>query len=92
MSRGRERKFERVGDLAIGAEPGAVYAGRSTIVNLYGEQLDLIHVISRHAGGEIRGYVSLEGGPWLLRHPNYTGDWPEMDRAVEATCGITVSS
>lgn len=41
----------------------------------------IVHVISRPAGGEIRGYV-LIAGKLHLRLPNYAGDWPELDVAV----------
>lgn len=41
----------------------------------------IVHVISRPAGGEIRGYVLINGALYL-RLPNYAGDWPELDAAV----------
>jgi hypothetical protein len=41
----------------------------------------LVHVISRPAGGEIRGYVLIEG-KLHMRLPNHAGDWPELDAAV----------
>lgn len=41
----------------------------------------LVHVISRPAGGEIRGYVLIDG-KLHLRLPNYAGNWPELDAAV----------
>ncbi len=41
----------------------------------------LVHVISRPARGEIRGYV-LIAGRLHLRLPNYAGDWPELDAEV----------
>lgn len=42
----------------------------------------VVHVVSRPAGGEIRGYV-LIAGVLHLRLPNYAGEWPELDAAVE---------
>lgn len=41
----------------------------------------LVHVISRPAHGEIRGYVLIDGR-LHLRLPNYAGDWPALDAAV----------
>lgn len=41
-----------------------------------------VHVLSRHAGGEIRGYELEVGGELLLAYPCYTGIWPEMDAEV----------
>lgn len=41
----------------------------------------LVHVISKPAGGEIRGYVLIDGR-LHMRLPNYAGDWPELDAAV----------
>lgn len=41
----------------------------------------IVHVVSRPAGGEIRGYVLIDG-TLHLRLPNYAGDWPELDAAV----------
>ena len=41
-----------------------------------------IHVMSAHAGGEIRGYELEVGGELLLAYPCYTGIWPEMDAEV----------
>lgn len=47
------------------------------------EPVRWVHVMSRPAGGEIRGYALVEG-ELRLRLPNYSGDWPEMDAAVRA--------
>ncbi|MGE0444537.1 MAG: hypothetical protein AB7P99_04860 [Vicinamibacterales bacterium] len=41
----------------------------------------IVHVMSKPAGGEIRGYLLIDGR-LHLRLPSYTGDWPEMDAAV----------
>lgn len=42
-----------------------------------------VHVMSEHAGGEIRGYELEAGGKLLLAYPCHTGLWPEMDAEVE---------
>lgn len=49
----------------------------------------IVHIISKPAGGEIRGYVRI-GNALHLRLPNYAGDWPELDAAVERRLGATV--
>lgn len=41
-----------------------------------------VHVMSSPAGGEIRGYVLIKGA-LHLRLPNYAGEWPELNTAVE---------
>lgn len=41
-----------------------------------------VHVMSAHAGGEIRSYELAENGGLLLAYPCYTGLWPEMDAEV----------
>lgn len=85
-------KAINVGELAIG-EPGAIYLMRSEIDDR-GEPKELLHVISRAAGGESRGYWRLKDGAdrgWRVRHPNYTGDWPEMDQAVADLIGEPVN-
>lgn len=47
-------------------------------------KLRWVHVISKPAGGEIRGYAIVEGENVLrIRLPNYRGDWPELDNAVQ---------
>lgn len=79
-----------LGNLTLeGAEPGAIYLLKSSIsCRAYG-QIDLLHVMSKPAGGEIRGYQrpSDSAEPWTVRTPNYTGCWPEMDAAVTALTG-----
>lgn len=42
-----------------------------------------VHVMSAHAGGEIRGYELETDGRLLLAYPCSTGLWPEMDHEVE---------
>lgn len=51
----------------------------------------LVHVVSRPAGGEIRGYI-LIGNSLHLRLPSYAGDWPELDAAVARRLGKAVRS
>jgi len=46
------------------------------------EKYRLVHVISKPAGGEIRGYVMTGDGSLRMVGPNYRGDWPELDAAV----------
>lgn len=50
-----------------------------------------LSVMSRVAGGEIRGYERVEDGPWLPSSPCYTGEWSAMDREVERRRGITIA-
>jgi hypothetical protein len=47
-------------------------------------------VISKRAGGEIRGYALLEDGRLIVRTPAYTGAWHEVDRLVERVVGCRV--
>lgn len=54
-----------------------------------GDRLSYVHIISKHAGGEIRGYV-IHAGRLKLRLPCYTAEWPEMDRAVSEALGLPV--
>lgn len=49
-----------------------------------------VHVISKRAGGEIRGYSLLEDGRLIIGTPCYTGEWPEMDALVERIVGDRV--
>lgn len=57
---------------------------------LYGCSFQTVHVISRPAGGEIRGYIQIDGGALLLRTPAYPPDWPELDCAVSEELGVPV--
>ncbi len=41
----------------------------------------VVHVISRWAGGEIRGYL-VHAGELTVRQPCYSGEWPELDALV----------
>ena len=58
----------------------------------YGPEIPIrvVHVMSRPAGGEIRGYVLVDG-ELRLRIPCYTGHWPEMDAAVSRHIGASVA-
>lgn len=60
----------------------AAFAGCNGIK--YDAPIRFVHVVSKPAGGEIRGYVLTEDGVLRGRVPCYTGDWPEIDAAVLA--------
>lgn len=85
---------EHVGDLAIdGVDPGAVYLLRSSVeAHMCYEARDLLHVMSRYSGGEVRGYERPAGSsePWRVRLPAHEGHWPEVDRAVATLTGERV--
>lgn len=49
-----------------------------------GEPIRFVHVMSKPAGGEIRGYVLTRDGELRLRLPCYSGRWEAMDLAVLA--------
>lgn len=49
-----------------------------------------VHVISKRAGGEIRGYALLDDGRLIIRIPSYTGAWHELDQLVERIVGARV--
>lgn len=51
--------------------------------------VQIVHIMSPHVGGEIRGYV-LCRGRLHPRTPCYTGQWPELDQAVAEHVGATV--
>ena len=57
---------------------------------MVGEKVRGVHVMSRHAGGEIRGYVLDADGGLRLRGPCYTGRWESMDEEVAAILGARV--
>lgn len=85
---------ERLGNLDIdGVEPGAVYLLRSSVeAHMCYEARDILHVMSRYSGGEVRGYERPAGssGPWWVRLPAREGHWPEVDRAVARLTGERV--
>lgn len=84
----------RVGNLTVdGAKLGMLYVLRSEVNCRFGGELELLHVMSVPAGGEIRGYQRPRGksdAAWTVRQPCYTGDWPEVDAAVAALVGGAV--
>lgn len=51
------------------------------------EYVRWVHLMSRHSGGEIRGYALVEGR-LHVRLPDYVGPWPEMDTAVARALGV----
>lgn len=59
------------------------YVGRT----IKDDKVRVVHVLSKHAGGEIRGYVITDDGVLRLRLPCYTGAWPALDEAVRSRVG-----
>lgn len=57
---------------------------------LVGHKVRGVHVMSRHVGGQIRGYVLDETGGLRLAGPCYTGEWPEMDAEVARVLGAAI--
>ena len=51
-----------------------------------------VHVMSRPAGGEIRGYIFDGDNRLRIRQPNYHGHWPELDLAVAKRTGAEVAA
>jgi len=51
--------------------------------------IQVVHVMSPHVGGEVRGYMIVDG-ELRLRLPAYSGAWTEMDEAVSAHLGMPV--
>lgn len=49
----------------------------------------MVHVMSRPAGGEIRGYALVDGVAYL-RLPVTPREWGEVDDAVAAALGVEV--
>ena len=49
-----------------------------------------IHVMSRPAGGEIRGYISIDGSPLYLRTPASPLEWNALDLEVSRRLGLPV--
>lgn len=56
----------------------------------YGDEAAYVRIISKHRGGQIRGYVQ-HNGRLLLQGPDYCGQWPELDSSVERALGIPVA-
>ena len=84
----------RVGDLKLdGVDPGDVYVLASSVrAHMSYLDRDLLHVMSKHRGGEIRGYERPLGSdkPWSVRPPHYEGHWPEVDQAVADLTGEAI--
>lgn len=59
-------------------------------VQAAGEPCRTVHVVSRPAGGEIRGYIQISEGALLLRTPAYPLDWPELDEQMSVRMGLPV--
>lgn len=55
-----------------------------------GDEYMVIHVISKPAGGEVRGYV-LAKGVAFVRYPTTPRDWPEVDAALASAIGVTIN-
>src|SRR5690606_1780636 len=73
-------------------ESGVLYLVESTFGCSYrAAKVTKLSVMSRAAGGEIRGYESVGGGPWQPSSPCYTGEWTALDREVERRRGITIA-
>lgn len=51
-----------------------------------------LHVMSEHAGGEIRGYELEADGTLLLAYPCSTGLWPEMDAEIKRVAHAALRS
>lgn len=52
------------------------------------EKVRVVHVISRWAGGDIRGYV-WHRNHLHLRHPCSPESWPELDALVAQVLGVS---
>lgn len=59
-------------------------------VQSQGETCRTVHVVSKPAGCEIRGYIQVGDGALLLRTPAYPPDWPELDEQVSRLMGLPV--
>lgn len=75
---------ERVGVLDVRGVETVVSLDRSSINCRFEGELDLLHVMSAAAGGQIRGYKRPRGsrGPWRVCRPAYEGNWVAVDIAV----------
>ena len=59
-------------------------------VQSQGETCRTVHVMSKPAGGEIRGYIQIGHGALLLRTPASPLDWPELDEQVSRRMGLPI--
>lgn len=78
------------GRVSLIVDPPVIYSSRMSMFegsiklrDLDEHRIRWVHVMSKPAGGEIRGYA-LIGSELRVRLPNYAGPWPEMDAAVAA--------
>src|SRR5690606_8021675 len=72
-------------------DDGRLYFVESAHWDSWGVHVTRLSVISKPAGGEIRGYDRRDDGPWLPSTPCYTGEWRGMDREVEVRRGIPIA-
>lgn len=82
-------RVETVGSISVcGAdgERGDLTVLRSSIGCRFDGEIDLLHVISAHAGGQVRGYKRGKGarGAWTVSTPAYEGNWVAVDLAVSS--------
>lgn len=89
-----ELNFDAGAEVRRAFDDGRLFLLRSTINCRYDGHIDLIHVMSKSAGGEIRGYAREHGSnkPWKIRTPNYLGAWPELDAEIGRLTGGEVQS
>lgn len=80
----------KAGRIYVEIDPPRPLGGRAAafvgdrVVDVH-EPVRIVHVMSKPAGGEIRGYVlTVADGQLRLRLPCYTGRWDEMDAEVLA--------
>lgn len=76
-----------------GALAGNLYVLRSRIEGNNGRVAfsDVLHVMSKSAGGQIYGYIKPDGAEaWSVWLPAYAGEWPELDQAVSHLVGEVV--
>lgn len=81
-------------DVRAAFDDGRLYILRSSIsCRVYGA-IDLIHVMSKPAGGEIRGYQRPKDTTtaWRPRTPDHVGPWFELDAEVVRIIGEDVDN
>lgn len=92
-----------VADIEAAFDDGRLYTlvdesrriGHSSFVGSHEFKWDdsgvIVHVISKPSGGEIRGYVRING-ELRLRLPCTPIDWPELDEVVSRRLGLSVKA
>lgn len=77
--------------LVIDEERKAGWFGRGTTPSRFDDDdmVRLVHAISRHAKGEVRGYF-LRGDELHVRLPASPAEWPELDALVSEALGAMV--